>query len=130
MSETFSYQNWLLNKVKERLDYDKYTGIFTWKDGKNKGQRAGCYKNINDYTEISVVINKRKHSFRANRLAWYFVYGRMPLEGLEIDHKDGVRSNDKIDNLQEVTHEVNMQLAVIRRVNGHAIGQYLTLGRR
>ena len=35
--------------------------------------------------------------------------GRLPLEGLEVDHKDRIRDNNIWTNLREVTHQVNTQ---------------------
>jgi hypothetical protein len=41
----------------------------------------------------------------SHRLAWYLHYGSLPNNS--IDHIDGNRSNNKIDNLRDVTNQQN-----------------------
>lgn len=45
--------------------------------------------------------------YPAGRLAWFYVYGQWP-DG-EIDHKDTNPSNNRIENLRDVTPTVNKQ---------------------
>lgn len=49
----------------------------------------------------------------AHRIVYEAVNGRIPT-GLQIDHKDGVRSNNAIRNLQAVTQAENNMLAIRR----------------
>lgn len=53
---------------------------------------------------ISVTLGGKK--YRAHRIIWEMLRGPIPL-GLEIDHSDGVRSNNKINNLSLVTRTNN-----------------------
>jgi hypothetical protein len=43
--------------------------------------------------------------YRAHRLAWFYVYGEWPKE--HIDHIDGCGTNNRIDNLRDVTNQKN-----------------------
>jgi HNH endonuclease len=44
--------------------------------------------------------------YLASRVAWLLHYGEWP--SLTLDHIDGDRTNNRIRNLRDVTHEVNM----------------------
>jgi hypothetical protein len=87
-----------LEELKEFLDYNPDTGIFTWIKKPNKrikvGQVAGRASG-NGYVRI-----KFKHiDYFAHRLAYYMYHGVDPLEKC-IDHIDGDKANNKIDNLR------------------------------
>jgi hypothetical protein len=94
-----------LEELKEFLDYNPDTGIFTWKKTTNErikiGQEAGTtcrYRRIRINTK----------SYPAHRLAYYMYHGVDPLES-EVDHIDGNYYNNKIDNLRLATHLENQR---------------------
>jgi hypothetical protein len=93
-------------RLKELLDYDMDTGVFTWKNYRHSKmpnkQKAGSFDTWG-YIKISVD-NKL---YRAHRLAWLFVYGEMPL--LQIDHINGIRTDNRIANLRKVNNAENQQ---------------------
>jgi hypothetical protein len=64
--------------------------------------RTKCGKG---YTKCSVFYEGKHYNITAHRLAWYLHYGHLPIN--QIDHIDGVRSNNKIDNLRDVTCQQN-----------------------
>ena len=92
--------------VRAALDYDLATGIFRWRGGRGRcgpvapGSIAGRIAS-NGYVEITI----QKRHYGAHRLAWLYVHGRWP-EGT-IDHRDGVKTNNWIDNLREATEAQN-----------------------
>ena len=91
--------------LKEYLSYESETGIFTWvKSYRNQhiGKRVGSYDK-DGYVQIKL---KRK-LYRAHRLAWLYVHGKFP--DSQLDHIDGVRDNNVITNLREVTFAGNAQ---------------------
>ena len=60
------------------------------------------------YYSVSVKgTNTKQRSMLSHRFIWECVNGLIP-QGKEIDHKDDVRSNNKIDNLQIMTHQDNV----------------------
>lgn len=82
--------------VRAILDYDPATGVFV---RRSTGQLTG-YRNSRGY----VIIGIGQKTFKAHRLAWLHVYGRMPAE---IDHADGDKANNRIDNLREADGTMN-----------------------
>lgn len=100
------------------LSYDAETGIFVWiKTYWNKkrllGKEAGGL-DPEGYRQIK--INRR--NYRAHNLAWLYVHGRFP--AIILDHIDGVKDNNAISNLREVTFAENSQ----NQKRGHIDGEY------
>lgn len=91
-------------RLKELLDYDKNTGLFTWKIYKGrvtKGYIAGTI--CRGYINIKID-NKL---YKAHRLAWLYMYGKLP--DMVIDHIDSDKTNNKISNLRDVSIAYNNQ---------------------
>jgi len=98
--------------LKEKLHYDKDTGIFTWTDSKlnsNKvrGKEAGSISKTNGYIYISFLLGGKHRKFGAHRLAWLYVYGEFPKE--QLDHINHDRLDNRISNLREVTQRENLR---------------------
>lgn len=93
-----------LQRLQELLSYEPITGKFTWlvQQGRriSKGSIAGSITNLG---YCSIKIDGRP--YQAHRLAWLYMYGVWPTHF--IDHIDGIRSNNKPDNLREATHTQN-----------------------
>jgi hypothetical protein len=87
------------------LRYDAETGNFFWKIKTNSrapvGELAG--KNSLTYGYRQIGINKKL--YRAHRLVWFYFHGTWPSE--QIDHINGCRSDNRIENLRVVTHQQN-----------------------
>lgn len=65
-----------------------------------------------------VIIRYKGKAYKAHRLAWLYIKGIWPV-GL-IDHKNGVKSDNWIDNLHDVTSVVNSQNR--RKAKNRAVG--------
>lgn len=65
------------------------------------------------YYEIGTTINKRKIRTKVHRVVWTFFNVSIP-EGYEINHIDGNKFNNRIENLELVTHLENMKHAKAR----------------
>ena len=99
-----------LEELKEFLDYNPDTGIFTWIKGR-RGIRVGQVAGMMT-KEGYVRITFKGIKYFAHRLAYYMYHGVDPLEKL-VDHKYGGGSNNNIKNLRLATNPQNQ----MNRVN-------------
>ncbi len=95
------------DQLKDMLDYDAGTGVFVWKTRPSKAVRAGdvagCVEKRIGYITIGIA----GRVYKAHRLAWLYVYGSWP-KGL-IDHINGNKADNRIDNLRDVFADGNSQ---------------------
>lgn len=93
-------------RLKELFDYDPETGNLIWNidrgSNKMRGKIAG-YIHSSGYQHVRT----GEGQFRAHRLIWIYHYGKEPKE--HIDHINGNRSDNRIENLREATRSENMQ---------------------
>jgi hypothetical protein len=97
--------------AREILDYNPETGEFRWKvrdnvqgywNYKYAGKLAGTMQN-KGYVQISI----NYKCFLAHRLAWLITHGEWPPD--QIDHRDGDRTNNRINNLRLATNQENIR---------------------
>ena len=88
---------------RDAVDYDPATGRFTWRDGYRGAFREAGHFDAKGYRMLSV----RGVRELAHRVAWAMTYGRWP-EGV-IDHINGERDDNRIDNLRDVSVQANAQ---------------------
>ena len=93
-------------QVRKALSYDPETGLFVWKIKPAKNRESGGIAggiSSNGYWRISVYGVRRT----AHRIAWLYVHGEWPKQ--DIDHINGVRTDNRIDNLRVVSRSINLQ---------------------
>lgn len=87
-------------RLKEVLNYDQNTGVFTRKTGPYLGKSAGTLR-PDGYVQIRI----DGSFYRAHRLAWLYVTGMWPRS--YIDHIDCNKANNKFSNLREADKTEN-----------------------
>ncbi len=95
-----------LELLHHHLTYDPETGIFTANTGERAGWKVGSPVGTMDRGYVRIMISKKYYP--AHRLAWFMTYGQLD-DTQQIDHVDGIRSNNKIYNLRIATHGQNCQ---------------------
>ena len=114
-----------LEELKEFLDYNPDTGIFTWKKqvapNIKVGQKAGVLHSWTYY----IIITFKNREYYAHRLGYYMYHGIDPLEKF-IDHIDGDKANNKINNLRLVSKSQNgmNRVSLSRRNTSGCTGVY------
>ena len=81
----------------ENILYNPITGNFTRKVGKNK------VGSLDKDGYLCIKVSNK--TYKAHRLAWYLHYGDWPKD--QLDHINGVRDDNRIENLREVTSQQN-----------------------
>lgn len=102
------------DELKYRLHYDTETGIFKKiADSKNTYKKCKVIGHIKKDRYIGITIDKV--AYYAHRLAWLYIYGEFPKEYL--DHIDGNRANNSLNNLRESTNAENQQNRAVNKNN-------------
>jgi hypothetical protein len=95
-----------LKRLKECLHYDPDSGIFTRRiitgPRAHIGDIAGN-KRPDGY--IRITLDGKK--YYANVLAWFYVTRKWPER--DVDHKNGIRDDNKFRNLRHVSKSINSQ---------------------
>lgn len=92
-----------LDEVKRSLSYDPMTGEILWlvtRGAAKAGTKAGGLT-----PKGYVIINMRGRWVRGHQLAWFFMTDEWPT--LEMDHKNGVRHDNRWENLRLATPKQN-----------------------
>lgn len=111
----------MTESMKEFLDYNSDTGIFTWKIKPSMSTEAGATAGTKCKKTNYVKISFKDKLYKAHQMAWFFVYGKKPI-GI-IDHINGIRNDNRIANLREVTTRENCSNRIQHR-NGKLVGCY------
>lgn len=109
-----------LERVRDAFRYDRDTGLFVWRNGngnnRRRGDRAGVYQRNREGGRHYQLIRIDGRSYLGHRLAWFYVHGKWP--NGEIDHINGVKFDNAIANLRDVTRKQNSwNISVPRRDN-------------
>jgi hypothetical protein len=103
-------------QLAERLNYDRETGLFTWKKSPTPRIAVGTAAGSTNEKGYIVIVHMGQ-ILMAHRIAWLFAHGEWP-KG-DIDHINGNPADNRLCNLRDVTRSVNQQnLKRARRDNG------------
>jgi hypothetical protein len=109
------------------LRYFTATGIFRWNIRAAQHVKAGDVAgspNGRGYTQIKL----RGRSYPAHRLAFLYMTGAWP--EADVDHINGVRSDNRWENLRPATNAENAQNAKRRKDNTSGLAGVTRRGRR
>lgn len=102
-----------LSLLKEFLSYDEATGQFIWLKRRSTMSAGDIAGTPNDSGYIQIRFFGK--FYRAHRLAWFYVNGKWP--EFEIDHINGIRTDNRICNLRDADRSENAQNARAARSN-------------
>jgi hypothetical protein len=86
--------------IKDRVSYDPDTGTFVWRIGRYAGRVAGSLSVCG-----AIQFRHNGKAQYAHRLAWLYMTGEQPIA--DIDHINGVRSDNRWCNLRQATRAQN-----------------------
>ncbi len=117
--------------LRECLEYFPDTGRFVWKtrpvehfkdewamkiwNTKNAGKEAFTVDSGTGYKQGAISRNGKKYKVYAHRIAWAMSTGAWPDE--QVDHIDGERVDNRLDNLRPACHKTNQRNAAMRSNN-------------
>ena len=104
-----------MEHFRDWLRYDPHTGVFVWRKRASNVRAGAIAGGLND--QGYRLIQCCRQLVRAHVLAWYFVSGKEPSDGLEIDHKNGQRDDNRIINLRLATRQQNNANAKLNEKN-------------
>lgn len=88
-----------IKRVRELFDYNWKTGDLSWRTTGEPIRRLhprGYYRVTFDGKQ-----------FLVHRLIWFYLHGRWPSD--EIDHVNGIPTDNRLSNLREASHSQNMK---------------------
>jgi hypothetical protein len=112
MKSNLDKDKWFLNKIKNKeISVKKNGEVFNNSTGRKIGSSQGDYIRIGvkDHEKNKIMI------ILAHRLVWIAFNGLIKDRSLQINHKDGVKTNNSLSNLELVFNKENVK-------HGYSIG--------
>ena len=94
-------------QLKKLLYYDPETGNFIWKINRGRNVKSGDVAGSVNKRYLYRYIGIYGKLYKSSRLAFLYMEGYFPEH--HVDHKNGIRDDDRWLNLREVTKICNMQ---------------------
>lgn len=104
--EQLADPKWWSAMAREKYSYDAITGVVKSKSGKEIGA-----KNSGGYLRVNMRINRKRYDILLHRLIFLMLNDRWPEQ---IDHINGIKDDNRLENLREVDHSTNMKNTRLR----------------
>ena len=86
----------------------------TGRGGRRKMDKPIGSYDKDGYLQSSVTVDHKLFSYRLHIMIWEMHYGPVT-PGMEIDHKNNIRDDNRIENLQELTNGDNSKKQLLRK---------------
>lgn len=93
-----------VERVRELLSYDPETGELRWRVSRCKARAGAVAGTLTSSGYRTICLDGQ--TLKAHRLAWLLAHGEDP-GSLEIDHKNGDKSDNRLANLRLATRKQN-----------------------
>jgi hypothetical protein len=115
------------DRLKELLKYDPETGLFVRLVNTSKARAGDVCGGVNADGYVQICVDGKR--YLAHRLAFLYMTGKWP-DG-HVDHRHGVRHENRWDCLRDVTRTVNQQnLRKATKANGSGLLGAFSVGSR
>ena len=95
------------NELKNLFKYDAETGLLYWKVRTSLNTKVGKVAGTHNHWSNYIYIKIDNKIYPAHKLVWLYHHGAYP-SGC-IDHVNGIRNDNRIDNLRHATRAQNSQ---------------------
>ena len=86
--------------IERGFTYDPETGkIFN-----RFGKESKCI-NSHEYINVVIRVEGKNYNLKGHHFAWYWMHRECDIE--QLDHINGIRTDNRISNLRKVTHQKN-----------------------
>ena len=112
-------QNIILEFINKKIIYvDEDGNVYknNYKGREGEVEKLTVFNHQQGYGYINLYCNKKHMHFLHHHVVWLFFNGRIE-EGLQINHKDLDKKNNKIENLEVVTDRENKRHAFKNKSN-------------